>query len=349
MDGLTTQGDTLIEYVDFITNVITALMVLIVILVMILAYCYRQYKKNQRQEDILKKELKYEGLNRTNALDFVKFDDVRENIVILEEGTRFMMGITCRGFDFYHAPVSDRLSAQSGYRSFLNVLKGPIAYRQYCKEVDLGYTKQRYERALEQKQDLLFHLTEDHRILKIQLEEYEGQQGEAVITSEAYIRVLAELERLQEQISCVNWRVEHLEDQLRYIGKLDGKGSAPKRPETYFFDWIYHEEDFPVEFTKEEVFERAKMELSSIGEDYIGALSNAKVRATFTTREELLDMYYRHYHPIAVNEMGVTFGEDEEEMITTTQKDALLEEGFIELSDLVEESALTVEAQEREV
>jgi len=68
--------------------------------------------------------------------------------------------------------------------------------------------------------------------------------------------------------------------------------------ETWVFDWTYHSYDFPVELTKEEIYERAKQELMSLENTYRHALSSCRVRARRCNTEELIEICRRYSAPL---------------------------------------------------
>lgn len=312
-----------------ITNITVLVIVIFLVIVGIGALVYWRWIKKSRKRRLQEEEYGYAGLNRENARDYVKFDTIADDMIILEDGTYFIGAIICKSMeDFFSAPVATRVARQNGYRSFISTIKSPMAYRQHCTQVDLGHTKELYEKARKRNMEELFVLNEEREEEVKLMKRLEETLGADTETSEEYMLVLDAIEKTQKKMDCIKWRIDHLEDQLVYADQLDGTDSTPVRPEVYYFEWRYDPSDFPVDLSKEEIYKRAKEELYSIGKTKISAIRNANVRARRATTEELIEMYYRHYHPVSVMDMPlekIMEGFDDF-IITTTSKDDLEQE-----------------------
>lgn len=283
-----------------------ALVVILIVLLTLFAaaavwYIWKKKKrKNAKQSDM---GVDYHKLERRNALDYVKLEDIRDSMILTENGTRFIAVIRCQGFDFFYAHVAEQYAAQSGYRGFLNTVNSPITYRQYTKSVDLEHINHNYTEAFLKLQQRLFYLSEDYKSAKHRLQEKEnelrenGKREEEVQTEMEYM--LDHLLGMQKEIEALEWRMLHVRDQMAYIEQLGKRSGTPVSLETYVMDWIYNPMDFPVELTKEEIMEKAKDELDRITRQKIHALSTAGVKAYRCTTDELIDKVRRHFQPIS--------------------------------------------------
>lgn len=236
----------------------------------------------------------YSGLLRYDAIDFVKLDDIKDDMIILENGKRFVAAIHCHGYDFYSAQMDEQASTISGYSGFINVINKPITYRQYCKAVDMEDTLERYEsayqRLIKEQSDTERELADINLALK--------DESLSLTNRRLYER---ERDVVQHRLDTLVFRIFHVEDQIRYIERVSGTNTEPDINETYVFDWTYNELDFSVELTQEEIEERARQELHAMARAYIHSLSSCGVKAKRCTTEELIEMYRRYSSPISAD------------------------------------------------
>lgn len=297
------RGNERLYLIDKMTQALIIILVLLLALFAAAAAWYilgRKRRKNAMHSDA---GVDYQGLERRNALDYVKLDDIRDDMILTENGTRFIAAIRCQGFDFYYAHVAEQYAAQAGYRGFMNTINRPITYRQYTKAVDLEHTNHNYMEAYVELRDMLFNLSEDYKSAKCRLQETENElrekgKKEAEIQMEMEY-MLDHMIGMQRKIEALEWRLFHVKDQMVYLGQLGEKSGIPVSLETYVVDWVYSPLDFPVELTEKEIMEKAKEELDRIVHQKINALSTAGVKAYRCTTDELTDMVRRHFQPIS--------------------------------------------------
>ena len=289
--------------IDKITQVLVIFLVILLAVFASAAVWYIRMKRRGKKTKLSDDGADYQGLERRNALDYVKFDDIRDDMILAENNTRFIAVLRCQGFDFYYGHIAEQYAAQNGYLGFLNTVTKPITYRQYTKAVDLEHTQDNYATAYNEIQEALFNLSEDYKAAKQRLREKEQDlEKEGGSRQEAHLEISCMLDHLismQREIEALEWRLLHVRDQLAYLDQLAEKSGAPVSMETYVFDWVYDPMDFPVEMTDDEIAEKAKEELKRLARQKINALSTAGVKAYRCTTDELIDMVRRHFQPLS--------------------------------------------------
>lgn len=324
MNGLQTNIDkiTTIIYVGIIVFAIGAALV---------GFFLWRYVRQRRSQKLKANEIDYTYFERKDAKEYVKFDDIKDSMIISNNGTVFTGAISCRGYDFASAHSAERISSQSGYRGLISMISKPIAYRQYDTVVDLADTKKRYEAVHKENEEKLFYLVEDYNTAKKTMNEMEKELGDRAFENDSYVALTEELVKMQKQMEDLKWRRFHLEDQLAYISQIGGTSSQPEVHETYLFSWQYIPMDFPVDLSEEEVYKRAVEELDKTARSMIAALSSSGVRARRCDTKALIEMYYRHMHPITADSFKMKDIDDSgyfEDIVSTTEKDALKEEYY---------------------
>lgn len=278
-----------------IVDVITVIGIVIVVLVLIgFGTFIYFYKFRKTKNDIKEENRDYSGLNRKDTKDYIKIDDIKDNMIIA--GNRYIAAITCLGNDFFDMSAEERLSIKNNYTAFIGSFKESVVYRQSTKAVDLlGHISQ-YEKKIEEVRAYGIKYSVDYEDLKIEA----GKLKKAGDLESLEI-VLSAMERLEGQIKVYNDRLERLEEQLRFIKICSNGVYAADSEELYVFSWEYHGgmEGFLHEPTPEEIYNKAKSELNSKANAYISALSNARVVARRCTTKELELVAYRYFHPIS--------------------------------------------------
>jgi hypothetical protein len=283
----------MVPMVDRLYNIAVVVLILISILgvaTLVGALFYNHAKQKRRKNN---KSVDYSDFARKDAKDYIRIDDIKDDMIVLENGFRFVGIIDCQGFDFYSAHVLEQGNTVQNYLGFINTINKPITYRQYSRSVDLENTIEMYMEAYTK-------VTSKLEKAEMRLNEMQG-----VINSETDMAQLkkdlfdSEIEKTRREVSALNFRKFHLEDQIRYINENSGVATAPLISSTYVFDWEYKPMEFSVDLTDDEILARAKAELDSIASAKIHALSMAGVKAKRCKTNDLIDMCRRHSQPIS--------------------------------------------------
>lgn len=278
---------------------ISQLIAIIAVVVMLVAgiwvyWFFKVRKKKRIKED----KINYDELEKRDSLDFCKFDDIKDDMIITDNGTRFIGIIKARGFDYFQARPEERNSTEGGYGMFINSVSEPITYRQYTKAVELDETRNSYKAAYDRTEQTLFNLNEDFNRLTAQY--YDLKNSGQEMSDEVEWEILNQCEKLAEQIEVYDYRRLHLADNLNYIDQVT-KVTSPEKVQTYIYDWTYDPLFDATELTDSEIHKKAITELKRKGEAYIHALGNAGVRASRVHTDELIQMMRRHFHPLTAN------------------------------------------------
>lgn len=322
--------------IDKITNMVLIGGAVIFILALaggLLFYIRFKKKRRVKMEDI---QTDYSSLKRMDSTDYLKFDDIRDNMIISDRGTRFIAIISCKGFEFFNAHITDRINAQNGYRGFIGTILSPVTYRIYSKSIDMEYTLQRYTDAQRQIEEKLFNLNADYQDIKKALAQLKGELKEAFPESGDALYLIAESEQLKKQMESLEWRKFHIEDQIAYGKQISGDDVNPEQVETYVFDWTYHPMEYPVDLSEDEIYKEAEKKLNIMERSYIHALSMAGVKAHRCSTAEIIHMFRKHMRPVSAERYSIE-GDPEKDaffkdIISTDRKDALEQELASELA-----------------
>ena len=229
------------------------ILVMLIILMAIAAGVYIIYKKKKKPSSVMEEETDYSNLKRQDAISYVKFDEIKSDMVITNNGNRFVGAIKCKGFDFFSSQPNERKRAHDGYLGFINLINKPITYRQYTKNVDMDDTIQDYQRAYDQIEKELFFISQDYDKVLSEFRE-KKLDGMDMDTEMAY---LVQLEDMNKRMDILGWRRDHMADNLDYAEDITSN-AAPESVETYIFDWLYEPLAGIRNLTQEEINKKAK-------------------------------------------------------------------------------------------
>jgi len=279
---------TIMDQATSFLRVVAVVIAIFAVSVGITLFLREKNRKKRRTKEV---NTDYEGFQRKDSCDYIKMDDIKDKMIILENGTRFVGIIVCQGFDFYSAQRAEQALTAQSFLGFINTIKKPISYRQYSKAIDLEHTINRYEEAHEKIISRLYNTQEDIKDMEQFLTNDRINDSERLTYENKLVELKSEKRALEN-------RELHLRDQIRYCQSYSGNNVLPELKETWVFDWTYHSYDFPVELTKEEIYERAKQELMSLENTYRHALSACRVRARRCNTEELIEICRRYSAPL---------------------------------------------------
>lgn len=296
----------------FIDKLYNIALVVLIILLIAAAFCivFVFLSKRNRSRKITEDLVDYSQLDRYDSADYLKLEDIRDKMVITDNGNRFIAVIKAQGYDFYSAPEAEQGATAAGFMAFVGTIDKPMTYRQSSKIMDTEDMRNMYSDSLAKVQEKLFHAIEDRRDIVVAMKQNADMTEDEVRTYES------ELGELQNKIDALQWREFHIQDQIAYIDHYSGDGVMPDEEETWIVEWEYDPMNFARDLTKEEIYQRAQQELEAICSAKIHGLSNSGVKGKRCSTEELIEMNRRYSAPISAGRyklkdiLNSTFFED---------------------------------------
>lgn len=282
------------------------------------------------------RKIKEEGENyrkygADDVANYIPIDDICNDMIIEAGGKRFVAVIKCSGSDFYKANLGEKVRIKNNYIGFFQTLTGPITYRQHGEDIDMGHTTKRYRSAYDKLMDITFQMAEDYKECKTLFDQIRGTDDKREPELASY------LARQQRKLEAYNWRLLHMESQMRYIDHVSGAGAnLQKALQVYVVDWESEGGILADSLSERELLLKAEKELDKKCRSMIRQLSSAGVPAARCRTPELIDICRRHFKPVTGNRYTMqdihdsSFGE---EIITTDNMNRLDEEFDNELAD----------------
>lgn len=281
------------QTIDTLVRSVQIIAVIIVVLLAIFGAVGFYFMKIHRSR-VQEKHLDYSQFRRLDSLEYVKFDDVGEYMVVADGKKRFIGAIACSGCEFRDAEDEERLQIIRGYLSFINVLDNQnIQFWQMARDVNLDKMVTDYKEQLTSLQERQYLMTLDYEEIKKESEQVpEGEE-------ERYDLYYQKLRQMQREIMSLGYRVDQLKIQVQYLESVSGEKADPHLDQLYIYDWTYNAIDFTQELTESEIYSKAEKQLQNRAAAYISSLRNAGVKARMLTGVEILEQMRRYTHPVS--------------------------------------------------
>ena len=282
------------KIVQSLTVYISAFILIIIILLGAALIGLIMFKRKKR--NLLNEEDSPEKKLYRNALELVKIEDIADNMIISEGRKSFIAVLKCRGGDFLRSDLDEQVRTEYAYVNFWLAQDAPITYRQYGEDINLEYTIGRYEKARRGLESELFNAEEDRKGLKNRFDRLKEENP-----SEA-ARLATDIRKLQSRINAYEWRIEHVDDQIRHMLNISGPSAGRQRSnQTYVISWTPETGLINPLLTEEEIYEKAIQELDGMCRDKMRLLSDAGAVAIRCKTPELIDMCRRYLRPYSGN------------------------------------------------
>ncbi len=281
------------QTIDTLVRSVQIIAVIIVVLLAIFGAVGFYFMKIHRSR-VQEKHLDYSQFRRLDSLEYVKFDDVGEYMVVADGKKRFIGAIACSGCEFRDAEDEERLQIIRGYLSFINVLDNQnIQFWQMARDVNLDKMVTDYKEQLTSLQERQYLMTLDYEEIKKESEQVpEGEE-------ERYDLYYQKLRQMQREIMSLGYCVAQLKIQVQYLESVSGEKADPHLDQLYIYDWTYNAIDFTQEITEREIYSKAEKQLENRAAAYISSLRNAGVKARMLTGVEILEQMRRYTHPVS--------------------------------------------------
>lgn len=324
---------------DQLTYLLTVLLicsvVILVILICVFIVLYMKKKKAQKTEketEIKTGDAPKSGATNSNIIQakaytpqniksFLDFDDIKDNMIVQNNGKRLVMVIQCQGVNYDLMSGIEKTSVEQGFVQFLNTLTRPIQLYIQSRKVNLEESIQNYKKRLK---DI------ESKYNKIRLQ-YEQAQKNNSLTKEQFNMIKFEYVRQK-----------NLYDYTKDIINNTEKMSLNKNilTKNYYIAISYVPDNTEDLFEKEELYDMAFSELYTNAQSLLRVLSVCGVTGRILDSTELADLLYVAYNRDASEVYGVDkaikAGYDS---LYTTAPD-VIDKKMAELDKIIREKAL---------
>ena len=146
----------------------TLVMILIFLIfaIIILGFIYWQMsRKNKEDEKDNKNQDNANQAGKSSAttsaytklsvFDFMEFDKIEDNMIVQNNGQRYLMGIECEGINYDLMSEIEKTSVEQGFIQFLNTLSHPIQLYTQTRTINIGTSIEKYNKKISEVKEEL--------------------------------------------------------------------------------------------------------------------------------------------------------------------------------------------------
>lgn len=303
--------------------ILCAVIVCIIIFLVIMLFLTK--KKDNITEEKEKQPVKVKnGMPYEDIKKFLPFDDIKDDMIVQENGERFTMLVECEGINYYLMSESERIAVEEGFIQFLNSLRFPIQIYIQSRTINLDESINSYNERLQR-------LTDEFDKSLSTFDNLDSQGA----SEEKLLEVGFKIEK-QEKV------LNYAKDLVENISYLTQNSNVLQKK--YYIAVSYHISELGLinNFDQGEMFRLAYNELSNRAESIRGGIYACGIESHILSTSELTEVIY-----IAVNRddsdiFNIKKVVDSDILsITTTAKDV-----FTKRQDLIKEERRARELQE---
>ncbi len=115
---------------------------------------------NKSEEQGLKKDSKGNNENikqytKLSVFDFMEFDKIEDNMIVQNNGARYLMGIECEGINYDLMSEMEKVAVEQGFIQFLNTLRHPIQIYTQTRTINISSSIENYNKKINEIKDNL--------------------------------------------------------------------------------------------------------------------------------------------------------------------------------------------------
>lgn len=226
------------------------------------------------REDNKKREIRKE-----DVFNFMEFDEISDNMIIQNKGTRYTMLIQCKGINYDLMSDVEQLSVEEGFITFLNTLTCPIQLYVQAQNLDLKGTIKVYKEHVDKIRN-----------------EFENINQEYNRINEAFDSTEEEIKKAEKERNKTLNVYEYANDIVNYVERISLNKSLLQR--TFFVLVSYNSSEINAidRFTQEEIRNICYNELVTRAQSIINGLASCSVAGRILNSNEIADVLYTAYN-----------------------------------------------------
>lgn len=265
---------------EFIRLIFIGIVLIIFILLGVLAYMYfkeKMQKKSEEPADV-NSEID-EKKAKKSIFKFMEFDNIEDNMIVQDNGQRYLMVIECKGVNYDLLSNVEKTSIEQGFLEFLNTLKFEIQIYIQTRKVNLAQSTMRYRERLKMIEN----------DMRAEEAKYEDMQRLGNATRDELLKEIKEVTKKRNLYEYGKDIIENTE-QMSEDSDLTTKEYYIVVP--YYTDEITSAGDYD----KREISSMAFSELYTRAQSLVSALTECEVRGHIMTSYELVELLFVAYN-----------------------------------------------------
>lgn len=313
--------------VDLLITVLTIIVAIalggIIVLLLLSSKGNNSKLESNSQKSQNKKDTRL-SLNREDVMKFMEFDKIEDDMIIQENGNKFVMVIKCQGINYDLMSENEMLAVEEGFSNFLNTLKYPIQLYVQSRSLNLEEGINEYKQRLEV-------LKGDY--LKTENTVYNAKRASKLTTKEK--------DTLDFEVKKKRVLLEYGADIINYVEKMSLNRNILQRKYYIVVSYYTSELGMATNFTKEEAHDLAYSELYTRSKSLSAALLPCGIDTAIMKSDELAEMLYIAYNKDDADVFNIKKAIDNGFYRLYSTAQDVLEKKQIAIDNAVREQAVT--------
>ncbi len=115
----------------------------------------KESKENEQESKNSKTGTSQDGYTKLSVFDFMEFDKIEDNMIVQNNGARYLMAIECEGINYDLMSEIEKTSVEQGFIQFLNTLRHPIQIYTQTRTINIGSSIENYNKKISNIKDEL--------------------------------------------------------------------------------------------------------------------------------------------------------------------------------------------------
>lgn len=298
-------------------SLLNIFLIIAIILIVILAIVYisiiinnkkeREKENPKKIEDSKKtKTVAKNEITKASTMDFLEFDDIKDNMIIRKNRTQYVMVIECKGINYDLMSEEEKVSVEEGFTQFLNSLRFPIQLYVQARTLNMRDTIDQYKDRLKNMKNAINELKIKRNNLNIE----ENPD---------------EYDMLSMQIRKKENVLEYTTDICEYIERLSKNKNVLQQKNYVIVSYYTSELGKTDSFSKEEIDSMCFSEIYTRAQNVSRALFSSGVSGRILDSAELAELLYIAYNRDDEQNMQLSKALDNQyDFLYSTGKDILL-------------------------
>lgn len=145
-------------------QILTIILVILFFAIIALVFIYWQMSVKSKKEnknvegnsnESKSKSSSQKQYTKLSVFDFMDFDKIEDNMIVQNNGTRYLMAIECEGINYDLMSEIEKTSVEQGFIQFLNTLTHPIQIYTQTRTINISSSIENYNKKINEIKDEL--------------------------------------------------------------------------------------------------------------------------------------------------------------------------------------------------
>ena len=137
-------------------EILTIAVIILFFTILVLGFIYWQMSVKSKKEtnghteenQTTRKNTSQGGYTKLSVFDFMEFDKIEDNMIVQNNGERYLMGIECEGINYDLMSEIEKTAVEQGFIQFLNTLRHPIQIYTQTRTINISSSIENYNKKI---------------------------------------------------------------------------------------------------------------------------------------------------------------------------------------------------------